>query len=154
MRGMKLVPNKTIIENKKALFDYEVIEEFEAGIVLYGPGVKSLRAGQANLKWSYVTLHSGRGVLVGCHISEYKSNTGTKYEPKRERDLLLSHKEIDRLKQKTKQMWATIVPVEIYTKGNLFKIRIALAKWRRKWEKKNLLKERDLDREVAKKFRL
>lgn len=153
MRGMKVVPNKTIIENKKALFDYEVIEEFEAGIVLYGPEVKSLRAGQANLKWSYVTLHSGRPVLVGCHISEYKSNTGTKFEPKRERNLLISQKEISRLQQKTKEMWATIVPVEIYTKGNLFKVRIALAKWRRKWEKKNLLKERDLDREVARKFR-
>ena len=142
--------NKTIIENRKALFDYEVIEEYEAGIILYGPEVKSLRAGQANLKWSYVTIHSGRPVLVGCHISEYKSNTGTKYEPKRE---LISHKEIMRLTQKTKEMGATIVPVEIYTKGNLFKVRIALAKWRRKWEKKNLLKERDLDREVARKFR-
>jgi SsrA-binding protein len=150
---MKVVPNKTIIENKKALFDYEVIEEFEAGIILYGPEVKSLRAGQANLKWSYVTLHSGHPVLIGCHISEYKSNTGTKFEPKRERNLLLSQKEISRLQQKTKEMWATIIPVEIYTKGNLFKVRIALAKWRRKWEKKNLLKERDLDREIARKFR-
>jgi SsrA-binding protein len=150
---MKVAANKTIIENRKALFDYEVIEEYEAGIMLYGPEVKSLRAGQANLKWSYVTLHSGRPVLVGCHISEYKSNTGTKYEPKRERLLLISAKEIARLAQKTKEMWATIVPVDIYTKGNLFKVRIALAKWRRKWEKKNLLKERDLDREIAHKFR-
>lgn len=150
---MKTIPNKTIIENRKALFDYEIIEEYEAGIILYWPEVKSLRLGQANLKWSYITVHSGRPVLVGLHISEYKSNTGTKLEPKRERNLLLSAKEISRLEQKTKEMWATIVPVEIYTKGNLFKIRIALAKWRKKWEKKNLLKERDLDREVARKFR-
>ena len=150
---MKVVPNKTIIENRKALFDYEVIEEYEAGIVLYGPEVKSLRLGQANLKWSYITIHTGHPVLVGLHISEYKSNTGTKYDPKRERHILLGYKEISRLAQKTKEMWATIIPVEIYTKGNLFKVRIALAKWRRKWEKKNLLKERDLDREIARKFR-
>lgn len=104
MRDMRSSSDTSIIENRKALFDYEVIEEFEAGIILYGPEVKSLRSGQANLKGSYVTLHSGRPVLVGCHISEYKSNTGTKFEPKRERLLLLSQKEISRLEQKTKEL--------------------------------------------------
>lgn len=145
---------KTIIENRKALFDYEVIEEFEAGIVLYGPEVKSLRAGQANLKWSYITTHTGSPILVGCHISEWKQNTGKILEPKRERTLLLSKSQILRLDQKTKEMWATIVPVEIYTKWNLFKVRIALAKWRKKWEKKQVLKERDLDREIVRKYKL
>ena len=101
---MKVAPNKTIIENKKALFDYELIEEFEAGIVLYGSEVKSLRIGSGNLKGSYVTLHSGRPILVGCHISEYKDNTTLKIDPKRERQLLLSQKEIARLNQKTKEM--------------------------------------------------
>lgn len=144
---------KNIIENRKALFDYEIVEELEAGIVLYGPEVKSLRLGQANLKWSYITVHTWHPVLVWLHISEYKTNTGLKLDPKRERNLLLSGSEIQKLAQKTKEMWATIIPVEIYTKWNLFKVRIALAKWRKKWEKKNLLKERDLDREVARKFR-
>lgn len=142
--------NKNIIENKKALFDYEIIEEIEAGIVLVGSEVKSLRSGQANLKWSYVTLHSGRPVLVGSHIAEYKNNTGTIVDPKRERLLLISKKEILRLSQKVKETSATLVPVSIYQKWNLFKVRVALAKWRKKWEKKNLLKERDLDREVRK----
>jgi len=150
MSGMK----NNHIENKKALFDYEIIEEFEAGLVLFGPEVKSLRAGQGNLKWSYITLHSGVPTLVGLHISEYRANTGTKFDPKRERIVLISRKEIQRLSQKTKEMGATIIPVEIYQKWNLFKIRIALAKWRKKWEKKNLLKERDLDRETARKFKL
>ncbi len=140
----------TIIENKKALFDYEVIEEFEAGIVLIGSEVKSIRSGSANLKWSYVTMHSGRPVLVGCHISEYKWNTGIIVDPKRERMLLISKKEILRLSQKVKETSATLVPVSIYPKWNLFKVRVALAKWRKKWEKKNLLKERDLDRENRK----
>jgi SsrA-binding protein len=140
--------NKNIIENKKALFDYEVIEEFEAGIVLIGSEVKSIRNGSANLKWSYITIHSGRPVLVGCHIAEYKWNTGIIVDPKRERLMLLSKKEIFRLSQKVKETSATLVPVSIYSKWNLFKVRVALAKWRKKWEKKNLLKERDLDRET------
>ena len=147
---MRQAWNTTIAENRKALFDYEIIEEFEAGIVLFGPEVKSVRAWQVNLKWAYITTHSGRPVLVGCHISEYKNNSATKIDPKRERLLLLSQKQILRLSQKTKDMGATIVPIEIYSKWNLFKVRIALAKWRKKWEKKNLLKERDLDRETRK----
>lgn len=146
--------NTTITENRKALFDYEIIEEFEAGIILSWPEVKSVRTGQVNLKGSYITTHSGRPVLVGCHISEYKNNTGKILDPKRERLLLLSKKEILRLDQKVKEMGATIVPIEIYSKGNLFKVRIALAKWRKKWEKKQVLKERDLDREVARKWKL
>ena len=142
--------NHTIVENKKALFDYEIIEEFEAGIVLIWSEVKSIRNGSVNLKWSYITLHSGRPVLVGSHISEYKSNTGTITDPKRERLILMSKKEILRLSQKIKETSATLIPVSIYSKWNLFKVRVALAKWRKKWEKKNLLKERDLDRETRK----
>jgi SsrA-binding protein len=138
-------------ENKKAFFDYEIIEEYEAGMRLYGWEVKSLRAGQANLKGSYVTIHSGRPILVGCHISEYKNHTTSiRIDPKRERELLLKENEIVRLHQKTKEMWATLIPVSIYPKGNLFKVRLALARGRKKWEKKNLLKERDLDRESKK----
>ena len=141
-------------ENKKALFDYEVMEEFEAGIVLYGPEVKSLRSWWATLKGAYITTHSGTPILVGCHIPEYKHNTGKVIEPKRERTLLLSKNQILRLEQKTKEMGATIIPVTIYSKWNLIKVRIALAKWRKKWEKKQVLKERDLDRETSRKFKL
>jgi SsrA-binding protein len=144
---MWTVANQVIIENKKALFDYEVIEEFEAGIVLVGSEVKSIRNGSANLKWAYITLHSGRPVLVGSHISEYKWSTGVIVDPKRERLILMSKKEILRIGQKVKETSATLVPVSIYSKWNIFKVRVALAKWRKKWEKKNLLKERDLDRE-------
>ncbi|MDD2694262.1 MAG: SsrA-binding protein SmpB [Candidatus Gracilibacteria bacterium] len=142
--------NTTIAENRKALFDYEIIEEFEAGIVLAGAEAKSIRLGQVNLKGSYINTHSGRPILVGCHISEYKNNSTTKLDPKRERLLLLSQKEILRLSQKVKEMGATVVPIEIYSKGNLFKVRIALAKGRKKWEKKQVLKERDLERETKK----
>lgn len=143
-----------LVENRKALFDYEIIEEYECGIVLEWSEVKSLRLGQANLKWSYITLHSGRPILVWLHISEYKFRTGLrKLDPKRERLILMSMKEILRLSQKTKEMWATLVPLEIHTRWNLIKVRIALAKWRKKWEKKQVLKERDLDRETHKLYR-
>jgi SsrA-binding protein len=139
----------SIIENKKALFDYEIIEEYEAGIVLSGPEVKSLRIGQANLRGSYVTLHSGRPTLVGLHITEYRANTTTQTDPKRERMVLLKKSELERLSQKLHEMGATLIPVEIYAKGNIFKLRLALAKGRKKWQKKQVLKERDLDRETA-----
>ncbi len=147
---MKNINKKTIITNKKALFDYEIIEELDAGIVLAGAEVKSLRLGQANLKGSYITLHSGRPILVGFHISEYKHNTNKKFDPKRERILLLNKKEIFHLSQKVKEMGATIVAKEIFEYGNLFKVRIALARGRKKWQKKQVLKERDLSREVRK----
>lgn len=147
---MKNSPRKSIIQNKKALFDYEIIEELDAGIILLWGEVKSLRWWQANLKGSYVTLHSGRPFLIGSHISEYKNNTNKKIDPKRERELLLSKKEITHLSQKIKEIWATLIAKEILSVGNIFKVRLALAKWRKKWQKKQLLKERDLSREVRK----
>lgn len=147
---MKKIERKTIIQNKKALFDYEIIEEFDAGIKLFGSEVKSLRLWQANLKWSYITLHSGKPFLIGCHISEYKYNTNKKIDPKRERELLLNKKEILYLSQKTKEMWATLIAKEILSVWNLFKVRLILARGRKKWQKKQLLKERDLSREVRK----
>lgn len=147
---MKQIERRSIIQNKKALFDYEILEELDAGIILLGSEVKSLRAGQANLKWSYISLHSGRPFLVGSHISEYTKNTSTRIDPKRERELLLSKKEIFHLSQKIKEMWATLIAKEILSVWNLFKVRIALAKWRKKWQKKQVLKERDLSREIRK----
>lgn len=147
---MKQLERRSIIQNKKALFDYEILEELDAGIILLGSEVKSLRAGQANLKWSYISLHSGRPFLVGSHISEYTKNTSTRIDPKRERELLLSKKEIFHLSQKIKEMWATLIAKEILSVWNLFKVRIALAKWRKKWQKKQVLKERDLSREIRK----
>jgi SsrA-binding protein len=143
----------SIIENRKALFDYEIIEEFEAGIELFWSEVKSIRSGQANLKWSYITLHTGVPTIVWMHVSEYKYTTGIKIDPKRERRILLKGKEIERLSQKVKEMGATIVPIEIIFRWNLIKLRIALARGKKRWEKKQVLKERDLDREVSRSFK-
>ncbi len=150
MQSMNKVPSKYIIQNKKALFDYEIVEEFTAGIILSGSEVKSIRLGQANLKGSYITLHSGKPILVGMHISPYKYNTAKILSPKRERELLMKQKEILYYSQRIKEMGSTLIPVWVFFKGNMIKIRVALARGRKNWKKKQLLKERDLSREVRK----
>jgi SsrA-binding protein len=90
--------------------------------------------------------------MVWVHISEYPGGI-RKLEAKRERDILMKKNEIFRYEMKVKEMWATLIPMEIYAKGNLIKVRVALVRGRKKWEKKNVLKERDLDRETAKTFK-
>lgn len=145
----KQVSINTIHTNKKALFDYEVLSSYEAGMLLEGHEVKSIREKQVNLKWAYISLLSGKAMLIGCHISPY-SHMGSKktVSPTRTREILLHKKDIEYLVGKQKEKGNTIVPLEIYLKGSLVKIRIALAKWRKTYEKKQVLKERDLDREA------
>lgn len=149
-------PSIIFADNKKAHFDYEIIEEYEVGIKLIGEEVKSIRIGGANLKWSYVLITSGRPIATGIHIGHYNlRNAAAKIlDPKRDRELLMQKKEILKLAIKIKEMWATLVPLQIYSKGNLIKVRVALVKGKKTWQKKESIKERDLDREVAKKFRL
>lgn len=145
--------NKVIFaDNKKALFDYEIIEEYEAGIKLYGEEVKSIRNGSINLKWSYILINKWHPYATGIHIGEYQGWSRI-VPPKRERDILLKKSEIIRLETKIKEMGATLIPMQIYTKGNLIKVRIALVKWKKLWQKKETLKNRDLDREMARKFK-
>lgn len=139
-------------ENKKAFFDYEIIEEYEAGIKLLWEEVKSIRNGNINLKWSYILIHKSVATMIGVHIGELKGGMRL-IEPKRERDILLSKKEIQKLELKVKEMGATIVPISFYSKWNLIKVRIALVKGKKTWQKKESLKARDLDREMAKKFK-
>lgn len=151
---MSSKPSSNILtENKKALFDYEIIEEHEAWVKLFGEEVKSARNGSINLKWSYILIDKLRPYIVGMHIGEYKGGM-RKLDPKRNRDILLKENEILNLSQKVKEMWATIVPISLYTKWNLIKVRIALVKWKKTWQKKNLIKKRDLEREIRGKFRV
>jgi SsrA-binding protein len=153
MRPMKSNQTKVILaDNRKARFDYEIIEVLEAGIELFGEEVKSIRNGSVNLKWTYVLLTSWRPSLVGMHVSEFKWWM-RKIDPKRERTLLLNKRQIDSLQWKIKATSATIVPLEVYTKWNLIKVSIALVKWRKRWEKKQVLKERDLERELTQYYR-
>lgn len=143
----------TLHENKKALFDYEVLKEYEAWIILKWHEVKSIRAKAINLKWAYVSIRQYVPYLIGMHLSPYQSigkKTREKIDPKVERQLLLHKKDIIYLASKMKEKWFNLVPTEIYLSWSLIKVKVALAQARKKFEKKQILKERDLSREASK----
>lgn len=140
---------KTIAQNKKAFHDYEVLDKFEAGMALAGSEVKSLRAGRISLKDSFVEIQNGEAFLLRCHISPYEQASIFNHEPERKRKLLLNRREIHRLDQKVKTRGFSIVPLQVYlTDKGLFKIEIALVRGKREYEKKQKLKERDIQREM------
>ena len=148
---IKHSPKKiTLAENRKALFDYEIVETFEAGIVLMGAEVKSIRKKSVNLKGNHVVVASGRPVIVGMHVSPYFEArlTARILDPLRERPLLLKQKDIVRLSAKMKEKGMTLIVTEIYQKGNLMKAEVSLARGRKGFDKKQLLKERDMQREA------
>lgn len=137
--------------NKKALFDFDVLETLEAGIRLTGAEVKSVREGGCNLKGSYVVLASGNPVITGMRVSPYSHapNLAHASDPVREREVFLKRKDIDRLVGKVKEKGVTLIATEIYLKGSLVKLKIALVKGRKEHDKKQVLRERDLDRDAA-----
>ncbi len=136
-------------KNKKAYHDYEILEEFEAGIVLYGHEVKAVREGKLSLKGSYVTVREGEAFLVGAHISPYQpKNTPEDYDPDRSRKLLLTKKEIKYLTGKTSQRGLTLIPLKVYTKNGLIKIKFALCRGKKKWDKRKKIKDREIDRNL------
>ncbi|MDD3302336.1 MAG: SsrA-binding protein SmpB [Candidatus Gracilibacteria bacterium] len=141
--------NKLISKNKKAYFDYEILDSREAGIELKGYEVKSIRKGNVNLKGAYVSLQTGDAVVRGMHISALE-NTMNKnlVEPARDRNLFLHKKTINLLREKSKEPGKTVIPLEIYTSGNLIKIKVGLVMGRKEYNKKQLLKERTLDKEA------
>ena len=142
-----------LTQNKKASFDYEVLEKFEAGLVLYGHEVKSLRAGQASLKGSFVSLKRKEGkaefYLLNCQISPYK-NAGEMpdYNQRRERKLLLKKKEINYLIGKSQVEGLTLIPLRIYTNHSFLKLEFALAKGKKKYDKRESIKKREVDRRL------
>lgn len=141
---------ETVHSNRKALFDYEILENFEAGIKLTGAEVKSVREGGCNLKGSYVVLASGRPIITGMRISPYShaANLRHAFDPTRDRDVFLKRKDITRLMGKIKEKGVTLIATEVYLKGSLVKVKIALARGRKAHDKKQVLKERDLDRDA------
>lgn len=139
---------KAITENKKARFDYEFIKKIEAGIVLKGGEVKSIRKGNVQLKGSYIRIEKGEAWLLGSHIAKYEeSNSWTHYLEERERKLLLHKKEIVKLQKDVEQSGFTIVPVKLYiNKQGKIKIEIALAKGKQAHDKRETIKKRDQER--------
>src|SRR3989338_7594136 len=138
---------KEISKNKKAYFDYEILEELEAGIVLTGAEIKSIRAGNVNLKGSYVG-ESAHGLSVkNMHISEHP-HMEREDGPLRERQLLLHKKEIGKLHGKLKEKNLTVIPLKLYLKKGYAKLLLGLCKGRKKHDKRNVLKRKDEDMEI------
>jgi len=140
---------KIVAENKKAFFNYEILEKLEAGISLLGSEVKSIREGRISLKESFVDIKDGEVYLLNCHISPYEAANRFNHDPLRPRKLLLHRQEIKRLTGKIKEKGLTLIPTRIYLndKGKV-KVEIALARGKRAYEKKEAIKARDLEREL------
>ncbi|MGE4318650.1 MAG: SsrA-binding protein SmpB [Deferribacterales bacterium] len=144
----------TFAKNKKAFFDYEILETFETGIVLQGTEVKSVKAGKISLKESFVKILANEVWLVNSHIAEYEQGNRNNHNPTRSRKLLMRRKDIDRLIGKIKEAGLTLVPISVYQKGRLVKVEIALAKGKKAHDKRNTIKERDLKRELGRDLKI
>lgn len=143
--------NRMITKNKDGLFNYEVLETFQAGVVLDGPEVKSIKLGQISLKGSYITIDGNQEAwLVKAHVSPYKPAQGVQkdYDPGRNRKILLRKKEISSLIGKSKQKGLTIIPINVYTKRGLIKVDIALARGKTQIDKRETIKKREVKREI------
>ena len=139
---------KIVCQNKKAAHDYSIDEVFEAGMVLKGPEVKSLREGRASLVDSYARVRKGEVFLHNMRITPYPYAHHVDLEPTRARKLLLGKKEIKRLIGKTEQKGYTLIPTKVYFLGSWAKVEVALAKGKRKYDKRRALKEKDMKREM------
>ncbi len=138
---------KTII-NKKAKFEYAILEGVEAGMVLSGAEVKSLRLGRGSLNEAFVRLTNGEAFLVNANIPGYKYADLTEYEPTRSRKLLMSRKELAALGAKLKSGNYSLVPLKIYPKGRVLKLLVGLGRGKKQYEKREVIKRRDLEREA------
>jgi SsrA-binding protein len=139
---------KVIATNRKAKHEFFLEDRFEAGIALLGSEIKSVRAGQVSLREAYVTVERGEVWLVGAHIAPYNPASHMNHEPTRTRKLLLTRKEIDKLESKIRERGYTIVPTRMYLTHGLAKLEIALARGKRKYDKRREIAKRDAQREI------
>ena len=145
----KEVGRKVIASNRKARHDYTILDTYEAGVVLVGTEVKSLRLGRASLVDSFATVDDGEVWLRGLHIPEYDRGTWTNHEPRRTRKLLLHKSEILRLIGKTKESGLSLVPLSMYFKDGKVKVEIGLGRGKKEYDKRQSLAKRDADREIS-----
>jgi len=144
---------KIIAENKKVYRDYEILEEIEAGIELLGGEVKSIKNGAISLKDSFVKFEGGEAFILNLYIAPYKYSGSIPYDPERKRKLLLKKTEIKRLIGKVKERGLTIVPLKVYLKRKWIKVLIGLVRGRKKYEKRQIIKEREIKREERNELR-
>lgn len=141
------------INNRKANYDYEIINTIECGIVLTGTEIKSIRNGNANLKDSYAIIKNGEVFLLGMHISEYEQGNIFNHDEKRTRKLLLHKKEILKLNNRVTLDGNTLVPIKLYFKKNKAKILLGLAKGKKNYDKRETIKQRDINREIQRELK-
>ena len=139
---------KLIAQNKKAFHDYFVEDTYEAGIVLVGCEVKSIRLGAINLRDSFVIMKNGEVFMIGAHISPYKMGSYNNVDPRRTRKLLLNRSEINKLRGKVEQKGYTLVPLKVYFKDALVKVQIGLCKGKELHDKRQAIKEKENDRNL------
>ncbi len=139
---------KMVAQNKKARHDYAIEDVFEAGLVLQGTEVKSLRAGRASLVDGFVDIERGEAWLHGVHIPEYSNGTWTNHAARRKRKLLLNRVEIDKIERRVNETGLTVVPLSLYFKDGRAQVEIALAKGKKSWDKRASLAERQANREM------
>ncbi len=141
---------KIICQNKKARHDYFIEDTYEAGMVLLGTEVKALRDGKSSLGDSYAVIQQGEIYLQNCHISPFTPAHQFNHDPLRKRKLLLHKKEIDKLIGKTREKGYSLIPLKLYFKDGKAKLELALAKGKRQYDKRQVIKKKESDREIAK----
>jgi SsrA-binding protein len=142
-------------ENKKAYFNYEILETYEAGIELFGFEVKAVKTGLSHINSSFCIIRGGEAYILGMHIPPYqKKNVSEGYDQNRTRKLLLSKKEVKKIKDKDDTKGLTLVPISVYSKGPYIKVSIAIARGKKEFNKKEKIKSRDLDREMEREYKV
>ncbi|GGK23681.1 SsrA-binding protein [Caldalkalibacillus thermarum] len=144
---------KVVAQNKKARHDYYIEDTYEAGIVLTGTEIKSIRAGKVNLKDSFARIKNGEVFLMNMHVSPYEQGNRFNHDPLRTRKLLLHKREINKLIGLTKEKGYALIPLKIYLKRGLAKIDLAVAKGKKLYDKREAMKKRDAQREIERAFR-
>ena len=144
---------RAIATNRRARYEYEILDTWEAGIALLGAEVKSLRTGKANLSDSYATVRRGEAFLVNVHISPYDKAGRDNPEPRRERKLLLHRREIARIRASVAEKGLTLVPLKLYFKNGRAKVELGLARGKRRYDKRETIRRRDQEREMQRAVR-
>ncbi len=153
---MNKAPNdaiKVAAENRKARFNYTIVESFEAGIVLTGAEVKSIRLGGMSLQESYIRPYKGELFLLGAHIKAYSHDTNREYDPVAQRKLLMHKKEIEKLRGRVEQKGLTLIPLKVYFKGGRVKVELALGKGKNTVDKRDDIKEKDAKRDIQRRLK-
>ena len=141
------------INNRKAKYDYEILDTYEAGIVLTGTEIKSIRQGSANLKDSYATIKNNEAYLINMHISHYKEGNIFNHDETRTRKLLLHKKEILKIRDKIEIVGLTLIPIKLYFKKNKAKILLGIARGKKEYDKREAIRQRDIDRNLKKEYK-